>query len=189
MGYFTPPASCCQCLDYRAARPWNYHPGSITNQCHPSLASDYQKVAFIRSKFVSDQIAKLVTALLEAWNTHDIDHISTFYAPEYVGIDVADAQPQSGIGGIRHMLQRYFHAFPDMHFSLDATVTEDERVALFWTAHGTHQGKLMNIPPTGREIRVRGVSYLTVKQGKICHAEYIWDVAGLLRAIGLLPRL
>jgi hypothetical protein len=36
---------------------------------------------------------------------------------------------------------------------------------------------------------VRGVSLLTLESGKIKHAHYIWDVAGLLRAIGLLPDL
>jgi len=47
----------------------------------------------------------------------------------------------------------------------------------------------MNIPPTGRAVAVRGTSVLTVEDGKIKRAFRIWDVAGLLRSIGLLPEL
>jgi hypothetical protein len=47
----------------------------------------------------------------------------------------------------------------------------------------------MRIPPTGCDIAVRGISVLTVENGKVTRGLYIWDVAGLLRSIGLLPEL
>jgi len=36
---------------------------------------------------------------------------------------------------------------------------------------------------------VRGASLLTFRGDKLYRAVYIWDVAGLLRKIGLLPEL
>jgi hypothetical protein len=36
---------------------------------------------------------------------------------------------------------------------------------------------------------VRGVSVLMIEDSKVKNATYIWDVAGLLRNIGLLPEL
>ena len=56
-------------------------------------------------------------------------------------------------------------------------------------AHGTHLGTLMNIPASGRSVSVRGVSVFTLAAGQVSRATYIWDVAGLLRTIGLLPEL
>ena len=47
----------------------------------------------------------------------------------------------------------------------------------------------MNIPPTGRAVRIRGVSLLTVADGRLKRARRIWDLAGLLRSFGLLPEL
>ena len=47
----------------------------------------------------------------------------------------------------------------------------------------------MNIPATGRAVRVCGVSLLTIVDGQIRQARHIWDVAGMLRNIGLLPAL
>lgn len=137
---------------------------------------------------MSGEVKRLVTELMEAWNAHDVERTITFYAPEYEGVDVALAHPQRGPVAVGQNLMRYIRAFPDLHFTTE-TIIQRNRVALIWTAYGTHQGVLMRIPPSGRCIEVRGTSILTFQQSKIIHGLYIWDLAGLLRTIGLLPEL
>ena len=131
--------------------------------------------------------------LIEAWNTHDFNLILPFYAATYTGIDVGDAMPHIGPDGVRQNLVRYFRAFPDLAFHLDGTIAEDNRLSLEWTATGTHGGELMRIPATGRAIRVPGISLLTIicpeHTPRIVSARNLWDMAGLLRTLGLLPRL
>ena len=133
--------------------------------------------------------AQLVADLFEAWNAHDADRIASLYAPDYEGVDIGEATPRRGHAGIRDAFARYLHAFPDVCFALDEIVAQGNRVALVWTATGTHQGSFMNIPPTGRTVAVRGMSLLEVEDGKVTRDLSVWDVAGLLRAIGLLPDL
>ena len=91
------------------------------------------------------EIARLVTELTAIWNAHEIDRAVTFYAPEYEGVDVAQAAPQRGPDGIRQTMTRYLQAFPDLQFLLEDTLVQGDQAALFWTAQGTHQGVLMNI--------------------------------------------
>ena len=137
----------------------------------------------------SEGIDGLIRDLLDAWNTHDVGRIEAFYAPEYEGVDVGEAEPQRGPQGISRAVGRYLQAFPDLRFVGEDVVVQGDRAVLVWTAHGTHGGKLMSIPPTGRKIAVRGISVLTIEKGKITCGLYVWDAAGLLRAIGLLPEL
>jgi steroid delta-isomerase-like uncharacterized protein len=132
---------------------------------------------------------QLIADLIAAWNTHDLDQATAFFAADYEGNDVAQAEPQRGRAGIRQALARYFAAIPDVRFSLDDLVVAGERAVVVWRAHGTHLGALMNIPASGHAVTVRGVSAFTLRDGQIARAEYIWDVAGLLRDIGLLPEL
>ena len=94
------------------------------------------------------KIARLVRNLLEAWNAQEPERIKTFYAPEYEGVDVGQAQPQRGPKDVSLMVRRYLEAFPDLRFVEDEVVVEGDRAVLVWTAHGTHGGKLMSIPPT-----------------------------------------
>jgi len=134
-------------------------------------------------------VAQLATGLLDAWNSHDLERITDFYDLCYEGTDVGEAAPQIGQDGIKESMARYFRAFPDLRFTEEELIIKHNRIVLFWTATGKHQGPLLNIPPTGKEISVRGVSMLRVIGGKIKRGIHIWDLAGLLRSIKLLPEL
>jgi steroid delta-isomerase-like uncharacterized protein len=134
------------------------------------------------------EIAELMARLVRAWNAHDLEAIAACYASDYVGEDVAQATSQCGAHAARVAAADYLRAFPDLHITGE-TLIEDKRVALVWMLRGTHQGPLLRVPPSGRAIAVRGVSVLTVQGGHITRGVSVWDVAGFLRAIGLLPAL
>lgn len=137
---------------------------------------------------MSQDIAAMVMDLLSAWNDHDVERAAGFYAQNYEGTDVGQVSKQQGPGERVRILESFVRAFPDLHF-IGETIVEGNRAVLVWTMHGTHRGKIMNIPPSGREISVRGVSVLTIENGKITRGLNIWDTAGFLRAVKLLPDL
>ena len=62
-------------------------------------------------------------------------------------------------------------------------------MALYWTWQGVQRGSFMHIPPTGLHVSVRGTSLIALHEGKIQRALRIWDLAGLLRDLKLLPEL
>lgn len=66
-------------------------------------------------------------------------------------------------------------------------VAEGQTVAVEWTLAGTHRGRLLGIPATGKPICFTGVSLIRFQAGLAVADTRIWDVAGLLRQIGLLP--
>jgi steroid delta-isomerase-like uncharacterized protein len=131
----------------------------------------------------------LPTALVAAWNSHDADRMLPFYAPDFEGVDVAWHQPDCGSAGIRAALERYWRAFPDMQVAVQQTLCQGDCLALHWSAEGTHQGTLMHIPPTQRKVQIQGMSILRLRGGLIWRGQTIWDVAGMLRGLGLLPDL
>jgi steroid delta-isomerase-like uncharacterized protein len=137
----------------------------------------------------SEKIFRLISQLVNAWNSHEVDLVVEFYASDYLGRDVGQPKLEIGRAGVRERLNRYFRAFPDLIIKPQDMIVEGDRVALVWAAQGTHLGSLMNIPPTGRIVEVSGMSVLNLENGKVKEALYIWDMAGLLRSIGLLPEL
>jgi steroid delta-isomerase-like uncharacterized protein len=134
-------------------------------------------------------VSQTVSELLDAWNAHDVERLQLLYAGDYSGVDIGRALPQQGPHGIRTAAVDYLRAFPDLRFEMERPVVQGNEAIVTWTAHGTHNGELMHIPATGRRVSVRGVSVLTIEGGKVRRGEYIWDVAGMLRSIGLLPDL
>jgi len=138
---------------------------------------------------MTSNLATYAETINEAWNSHDIERVLSYYSTDYVGDDVGQASPLRGHEGLRAMLENYWRAFPDLRFKVVSTLVEGDRVAIVWVAEGTHQGTIMNIPPTGNKVQVRGVSVIDVEDGLIVRGQYIWDLAGMLRHMGLLPEL
>ena len=138
---------------------------------------------------MSDQIAQLVNELVAGWNAHDLDRVTALYADDFEEEDIANKDVQKGKAAVRRTMWLYLRAFPDLKLEADETVIQGDCVALSWVLSGTHRGTLMNIPPTGRAVRIRGVSLITVANGRLQRARRIWDLAGLLRSFGLLPEL
>lgn len=138
---------------------------------------------------MSEQTIELITQLVAAWNSHDPARVGACYTEDCYGLDVAVARPQIGREGVQRMFEAYYHAFPDLEITPDETIVEDDRVALFWTARATHLGAILNIPASGRRVIARGVNRLALEDGKVCETLTIWDVAGMLRGMGLLPDL
>lgn len=133
--------------------------------------------------------ARLGRDLIRAWNAHDADRIVGLHAPECVGVDVAEAAPRYGREGVRQIVEGYLRAFPDLQLTVEDTLVDGNRLVVIWIARGTHVGSVMRIPPTHRPIEVRGLCVLTVEAGMITRTLHHWDVAGLLRNLGLLPEL
>jgi steroid delta-isomerase-like uncharacterized protein len=138
---------------------------------------------------MDSEMSEFLNGFINAWNAHDVRGVVAHYALDYEEIDVARAQPQVGPENVRRTFLYYLRAFPDFQMTLDAAIVDDDRVALYWTWTGSHRGTFMNIPATGHRVTVRGSSLVTLKDGKIQRATRIWDLAGLLRDLKLLPEL
>jgi steroid delta-isomerase-like uncharacterized protein len=131
----------------------------------------------------------LATELLAAWCTHDLDRVLACYAPDFQGLDIGEAAVAQNFAALGKATRRWFRAFPDVCLQRETLLVEGDQVALSWTATATHLGTFLRIPATGRPVRIRGISLLTVEAGRIVRGSRIWDMAAFLRDVGLLPEL
>ncbi len=138
---------------------------------------------------MSKGIPEVVSDLIEAWNAHDPDRVAGFHAPEYEGRDIAQVRAEIGPDGARQAFCRFLRAFPDLELIPDELLTEGDRAALRWRIRGTHQGPLLRIPPSGQRLEFTGVSMVEIRGDRVVRRFTLWDLAGVLREIGLLPTL
>jgi steroid delta-isomerase-like uncharacterized protein len=134
-------------------------------------------------------LPSFVDDLFAAWNAHDVAGVLSHYTADYEELDVARAEPVRGHAEVRRLMAYYLRAFPDLAIALDDCLVDGKRMALYWTWQGTQRGTFMHIPPTGHTVKVRGTSLIALQEGKIRRALRIWDLAGLLRDLKLLPEL
>ena len=80
-------------------------------------------------------------------------------------------------------------AFPDLRMAEADSVREGDKVALRWLLSGTHKGEFMGLAATGKSIEAMGMDIVRVADGEIIEHWGEFDVIGLLRQMGIIPRL
>src|SRR5687767_5788814 len=123
---------------------------------------------------MTTDLATFADIINQAWNSHDIEKVLGFYSSNYVGEDVGQAFLLRGPEGVRAMLENYWQAFPDLEFTMTDVIVQDSRAVIVWMAEGTHRGTIMNIPPTGHRVAVRGVSIIDVEDSLVVRGQYVW---------------
>ena len=124
---------------------------------------------------------------VEPWEGN-LGVIDELVAPDYVGHD--PAQPEMhGPEGIKGFITGYLAGFPDGRITIDGQFAEGDMVATRWTGRGTHQGELMGIPPTGKQVTVSGITVSRVKNGKVVEEWSNWDTLGMLQQLGVVPAM
>ena len=124
--------------------------------------------------------------IFDTFNTHDADATAAFFAGEAELYDSGVARPSVGAQQIAALYARHYMAIPDVHVHIDRMIAECDTVVAEWTCTGTHRGTFMGIPPTGKWVSYKGVSILRYRNGMAVADTRMWDLAGLLRQIGLL---
>ena len=127
--------------------------------------------------------------LMAAVNHHDASRVAALHSQDYEGLDVSRAQLRQGRDAVQEDYADWFQAFPDLRLTVTEVMVQPNRVTVSWTREGTHQGPFLHVPPTGQHITVCGMSVLTLKRARLTRGLHLWDMAGLLRAMKLLPEL
>jgi steroid delta-isomerase-like uncharacterized protein len=135
---------------------------------------------------MSDNLA-VVRQSWDAWNAHNPDAWLKLLHDKHVMESDTIPQPITGQEGARAFMGMYVTAFPDLHFKVDQLTASGNYVISRYTATGTHQGPLGNIPPTERRGEVHGCTVAEIENGQIVREWLYWDSAHLLRQLGVLP--
>jgi steroid delta-isomerase-like uncharacterized protein len=87
----------------------------------------------------------------------------------------------------KQMMAMFATAFPDGSHIIQVELAAEDKVAAFWTFRGTHQGELMGIPPTGKQITITGTTIDRLANGKIVERWGSFDQMGLMQQLGIIP--
>jgi len=98
--------------------------------------------------------------------------------------------PDTGPGpeSMKKVVSTYQTAFPDAHWSVEEMIAaENDIVVTRWTGSGTQKLELQGIPPTGKFVRVQGISINRLANNRIVETWSVWDTLGMLQQLGVAP--
>jgi steroid delta-isomerase-like uncharacterized protein len=78
-------------------------------------------------------------------------------------------------------------AFPDWEITPQDMLADGNKVAVRYTATGTHTNDFMGIPGSGKRINVTGMNLFRLENGKIAEEWGNMDMMGLMQQLGAIP--
>lgn len=98
----------------------------------------------------------------EGWNTGNVTVADEIFSPHFTlnGMEIGPEGPKKNVVRTRKR-------FPDVTFTVEDQVAEDDRIVTRWTARGTHLSEFDGIPPTGKTMVVPGIVIWRVVGGKV----------------------
>lgn len=125
----------------------------------------------------------------EVWHDSNLDALDELFTADHEVVGVPTARETADMEGHREFIATMLEAFPDVHYEYDTDeiIADETGVAAAWTATGTHEGELMGIEPTGKEVSARGVMLAHFEDDKIERIEVVYDELGMLQQLGVDP--
>ena len=123
----------------------------------------------------------------EVWQKRRVDAVDELHTPDFVDRSPAGRSPDNR--GFKEGLIRLYRAFPDFYATTEDLVIDasEGKVALRWSAVGTHEREYMGAPPTGKSIIFRGIEILRIENDRIAERWGEWDGIDLAEQLGLFP--
>ena len=117
----------------------------------------------------------------ECLNKKNYDLLETILDKDYVG-----PSGEKGIAGFEETLKPLIQAFPNIHWTIEDVVAEDDKVVIRWSWQGTNTGAFRNIPASGKIVTNNAINIYELKNGKIVKAWMQSDRLGFLLQLGVI---
>ena len=129
-----------------------------------------------------------IRELFEIANSHAPDALDRIQL--MVADDMTYSSPVTGPtdkNGMRGVHSAFWSAFPDFVYSVQRMIGQGDTVIVESVFKGDHEGELMGIKPTNRNVAVPLAFVIDFKDGKIQRWNSYFDVASVLRQVGAMP--
>lgn len=123
----------------------------------------------------------------EMWNLRKAELVDELFAKEAV-IHFSFDQ-NATLADFKTVLPLWFHAFPDLIHYIDDMIPNDDKVAVRWHGHVTHQGEFDGIPATGINFFYSGITIFRLNStDKIIEAWVYSDLSDMIQKMAQAHR-
>ena len=135
--------------------------------------------------------AALMRRLYDAWNKRDWDAFLAVVDQDSEVLAVPTGQTFRGPQGFLQYAQSWAAAFPDSRVEVSNVIASEEGAVVEFRGRGTHTAPLATpmgeIPATNRRVEHAFCDVYSLPGGRIRTQHQYFDLAGLMRQLGVAP--
>ena len=127
-------------------------------------------------------------AIAQAWHEEVINNrnpavLTDILDPHAIHHAAGGYPEEMNPAGVTAMMNDFLTAFPDLQYHFDLWITQDDYVVERYTATGTQEGALGDLPASGRTATWTGINIFRIECGKIVE---IWSEVDALSRLAQL---
>jgi predicted ester cyclase len=123
----------------------------------------------------------------EVWNQGRQEMIGQLRAPNATATGLGEGNSVSqGPGPFQTFYSNLRGALPDLRVKIEDILADGDKVAVRLSAEGTHRGDTFDSIPTGRKVRITGITIVRIADGMIVESWNSLDQLGLLTQLGVI---
>jgi predicted ester cyclase len=126
----------------------------------------------------------IIRSQFEFWNDGALEALG-----KDIGAEATNFRKPTDVDQVRRIIQNWRTAFPDLHYTVDTLLAEDDQVVAFCTLSGTQHGPLplrgwAMLPVTGKHFTVKQMHLSRLRDGKVVEHWGVRDDLGMLVQLG-----
>ena len=114
-----------------------------------------------------------VQAVIDAFNTGDVSGLDEFVDGDVV-LHFLNSGHIEGLAGLEQWILANRVPFPDLQVSIVNEVVADDTAAFHWLLTGTHTGDTPDVPASGNEVAIEGMTMVRLVDSKVVE---VWHLA------------
>jgi steroid delta-isomerase-like uncharacterized protein len=134
---------------------------------------------------LSDNI-EIITRFERAFRAADQATIDEFADPGLVDHNPAPGHEPT-LAGFKQKVAFFLAIFPDLEEDLQDITASGDTVATRWVLTGSQQQEFMGIPASGQEVRIEGMNFYRLRDGRVTDIWTQFDGVALMQQLGAIP--
>ena len=122
----------------------------------------------------------------EVWQNNNLDAMDEILATDVNNYTLPPDIP-GGIEGSKAFAGMFASAFPNTTMNIEDVLADGDKVIVRWSATAKHEGELMGVPASGKDVNVHGIGIYRIAEGKITDIWGEFDMLGMMQQIGSAP--
>lgn len=126
----------------------------------------------------------------ELWNERNLNIADEIFADNCVTHQLHSGDESAALTrnpeAVKHHVKEWLVGFPDLRFTVEQMLVENERVMTQSIMRGTHKGFWFGIAPTNKKVSVRLSVIHRISNGKIVEDWVLVEALGFFQQLGLI---
>jgi steroid delta-isomerase-like uncharacterized protein len=131
---------------------------------------------------------RMLNGFMEAFNTGNLSALDAICAPDIIDHSMATNRIQPyNFEAFKGRVYRHRVGMPDLRFSITNMIIEGDLLSFQWEMTGTNTGPYLGRPASGNPIRVTGMNFERLENGKIVEHWSYYDKLALMQQLEVVP--